>query len=334
MHKPWRRNVAITALASIILTACAGLEKSFGVLTFQKDERSGIVAGQQFRTIFYRSDSFKNMSDEIDGPVRRLFSEELVKVMDFYCKSLKVPPKDEFGIRLIDPGTIAAKLFTAVAGYTFNAVKEGISARGEQIARASQKSYAARYVSSDGAARWSKVKCLLLVRETGTSEKTDEIGLELLMVRKSFGRASTLRPVYVSMKNAVAWTQKESGKKKPIIKLGVGLVMHSAVFDKKLQRTVVVETAKIAMPVKKVAIGKSRSLCGNIADDRRACGLDSDLIPNPPAKAPLSIALQVAETGTSANAKQHAEAANKALDSIAKPAFDEFVKQIAAGISG
>jgi hypothetical protein len=232
------------------------------------------------------------------------------------------------------------------ASILYNAAFDELAAGAKKLqARATPEAYAIRLASgtrSGGDAMcWQDVKCIVIQRrwlpDTGRDLDApvsrprpftaEDKGLTVVLQRLPKGdRSSTLRPIYLRMDNAVAVTGAGTSDKPASIKTHIAFKLSEAVASG--DKASVNKVVEFTFPAIDLPLGRSAQAC-RVNDPVMACEYDSDLIPDPNAKADaIAIAVSVKEIGSPADAEARAKAGIEALKAISKPIFDAFIDEL------
>ncbi len=329
-------KILCTALVALTLAGCGSIRESYQLLSFQPDPRSGI--GNQAFEVFLLSGGGRQPPVALSRfqavkPSLSAVSPEIQRELRA-CEvagqhRVSSPAGRE---RLAGASTIVSAIVSYAASAAFDAIKESIAAKAEKIARASQKSGSVRLVQSrNTGVNWARVKCVVVTR---IDRDTKAPGLITILEKHDHGNASVLVPKVYWLDNSIAWTAKETANVPATVQVDIALAVHAVTTDSKTGFRSVREVGAVAVSSGSLKFGQEKvNGCTFTAGAPQLCASATPLIPMPPVTASaVMVSVNVQETGTSANAKDIAEATNNALDAVAKPALDEFAKQLTSRI--
>lgn len=307
-----------------LFAAFPAINSAINLATFRASPRSGITKNQQFEAFTlpsrYNLISENRLQYTIDNSPK---SDELKAVIDTHCGT-KNPADLRFSLGGLGP-------FVAIeaANLIFNSVFDQLSAKVDQIRKASQQSYQTKIVIPGGA-NWNGFNCVLLARTANDRGKVSNglspVGLNVLLKKIPYGQfASTFEPIFIHMDHAIAITGKG---KNPGIKLDIAFAIHAS--DQIRQRHSIYEVAAENIPPVGVSIGDIISLCPTVQGSLSPCRNASPIFPNPTAKksSAVSISFSVVETGSAAKDADAAKSGIEAIKTITKPKFDELLARL------
>lgn len=329
-------KITLTVLLFLVISSCGSLQQSYELLSFSPDPASGLKK-QKTEVLFVSKNA-----DKGKGSGRRFHREDVPDLYDAfpqirgeigYCNNVgggggSLQQKEGVAASLLVAPLISAGVSAA---YLF--VQDSISTRAKRIAEASIIKTTLRFVYSDHLAdRWKDVKCVMVRRYEEGSKKT---GLFILFRKEDYGNASVLVPRVAIAKNSVALTQKGTVEKPAYIKVGVGLAIQAVRYNSHTKTHSIMDVGAISLDSGELKFGMIKTNeCVN-SKGKVLCANTSALIANPPSNATtIAIAVNVVETGSSANAKKLAKTASEALKGIAKPLLDDIVEAVTSELEG
>lgn len=319
--------------------ACGSIQESYELLSFQPDPNSGLKK-QKTEVLFIskNKDGGKGTGRRFEGADVRDVYDAFPQVRSEiqYCNNTAGSPPELFqppSQKFIAEIAVAGPLISAAVSAAYLYVQDSISTRAKRIAKASVATTTLRFAFKEELAdRWRNVRCVIVRRYEEGSEKT---GLLLMFRKEEYGEASVLVPRIAIANNSVALTRKGTSEKPAFIKVGVGLAIQAVRYNARTRRHGIVDVGAIAMDSGALELGKLITNGCVVVKGKPLCANSSALIANPPSNATaLAIAVNVVETGSSANAGKLAKTANDALKGIAKPLLDDIVDAVTSELEG
>ncbi len=329
---------SVLSFAALVFSACANLEASFQVISFQEQEHTGIARGQELSLhVVTRAQSNAKLVASLPPLVRDRYTYGKDRFHDVIDACSLLPPTAKPEAFVFSP--LAGALIGKAAQILYDSVFSEIESRRDKLqARSQYKSAPLRSTwSTAGSLTWQKVTCVVLARVTDLGRPTggggfdgkldgvaDEIGLLVVLARVDRGgTASIFRPVFVEMNNAVALT---GASQNPSIQVDLGVSVRPAVATGVKDPIATVIPPITARLRAETPVCKEPSYLGDID----SCPMSSEMFSNPPADATaLQLSVIVSETGSGVPTKEAVQAGDKILKDLSKPVFDEFLKALA-----
>lgn len=315
------------------LAGCGSLQESFELFSFQPDLHSEVK--NQIFEVFFLSD---NIGSPLSDPKKLNSKKERFAALSpsirtalrsCEAKGRKTAAKKRMGIL----STAAPLIISYAANAAYDAIKQSISTKADQISKASQRTARVRLVHKKNVdAGWRNVNCVIVTRY---NKDTEDPGLFVLFNKTNFSQSSVLTPAVYWLGNSIALTAKGTKDEPASAKVDIGLAIHAVTTDRKTSVTSVKQVGAVKFSSGSLKFGKVKTHnCALPNTSTELCAVSSPIIPHPPkTSSALMVSVNIVETGTSANAKTLAQSANKALDGIAKPILDEIVKEVTSQIT-